>query len=32
VSDDLFQLPPAQIKDCRVELTIVAGQIHHQLW
>jgi predicted amidohydrolase YtcJ len=32
LSDDLFQMPPGRIKDCRVDLTMVAGQIHHQLW
>ena len=32
LSDNLFELPPEQIKDCRVDLTMVAGQIHHQLW
>jgi predicted amidohydrolase YtcJ len=32
LSGNLFDLPPGQIKDCRVELTMVAGQIHHQLW
>jgi predicted amidohydrolase YtcJ len=32
LSGDLFQLPPGQIKDCRVELTMVAGQICHLLW
>ena len=32
LSDDLFQLPPGQIKDCHVELTMVAGEIHHQQW
>ena len=32
VSDDLFEVPPGQIKDCRVELTMVAGEIRHQLW
>ena len=32
LSDDLFQMTPGQIRDCRVELTMVAGQIHHQLW
>jgi predicted amidohydrolase YtcJ len=32
LSDDLFEIPPGQIKNCRVELTMVAGQVHHQLW
>jgi predicted amidohydrolase YtcJ len=32
LSDNLFELPAGQIKDCHVDLTIVAGQIHHQLW
>ena len=32
LSDDLFQMPAGRIKDCRVDLTMVAGQIHHQLW
>jgi hypothetical protein len=32
LSDDLFRISPGQIKDCRVELTMVAGQIHHRLW
>jgi hypothetical protein len=32
LSGNLFELPPEQIKDCRVDLTMVAGQIHHQLW
>jgi hypothetical protein len=30
LSANLFELPPGQIKDCRVDLTMVAGQIHHQ--
>jgi len=32
LSDNLFELPAEQIKDCRVELTVVDGQICHQLW
>jgi predicted amidohydrolase YtcJ len=32
LSDDLFELAPEAIKDCRVELTMVAGQVHHRLW
>ena len=32
LSDNLFELPAGQVKDCRVNLTMVAGQIHHQLW
>jgi predicted amidohydrolase YtcJ len=32
LSDNLFELLPEQVKDCRVDLTMVAGQIHHQLW
>jgi predicted amidohydrolase YtcJ len=32
LSGNLFELPPEQIKDCRVELTMVAGHIHHRLW
>jgi len=32
LSDNLFELPAEQIKDCRVELTMVAGKICHQLW
>ena len=32
LSDNLFELPARQIKDCHVDLTMVAGQIHHQLW
>jgi predicted amidohydrolase YtcJ len=32
LSDNLFELPPRQIKDCRVELTMVEGQVHHRLW
>jgi predicted amidohydrolase YtcJ len=32
LSDDLFQLSPGQIKDCHVELTMVAGEIYHQQW
>ena len=32
LSDDLFHLPAAQIKDCQVELTMVAGQVCRQLW
>ena len=32
LSDNLFELPAGQIKDCHVDLTMVAGQIHHQLW
>ena len=31
LSDNLFELPAGQIKDCRVELTMVEGQIRHQL-
>ncbi len=30
LSGNLFELPASQIKDCRVELTMVAGQIRHQ--
>lgn len=32
LSDNLFELPAEQIKDCGVELTMVDGQIGHQLW
>ncbi len=32
LSGNLFELPPAQIKDCRVDLTVVGGQVRHQLW
>jgi predicted amidohydrolase YtcJ len=32
LSDNLFELPAEQIKDCRVELTMVEGQVCHQLW
>ena len=32
LSGNLFGLPAEQIKDCRVELTMVEGQIHHRLW
>jgi predicted amidohydrolase YtcJ len=32
VSDNLFELPPEAIKDCRVDLTMVAGQVHHRPW
>jgi predicted amidohydrolase YtcJ len=32
LSGNLFELAPEAIKDCRVELTMVAGQVHHQLW
>ncbi len=32
LSDNLFELPAEHIKDCRVELTIVEGQIRHQDW
>ena len=32
LSDNLFELPAEQIKDCRVELTVVDGQICHRLW
>lgn len=32
LSDNLFDLPPGQIKDCRVELTMIEGQICHQQW
>jgi predicted amidohydrolase YtcJ len=32
LSGNLFGLPPEQVKDCRVDLTMVAGQIHHQQW
>jgi predicted amidohydrolase YtcJ len=32
LSDDLFRLPAGQIKDCRVDLTMVAGQVCRQLW
>ncbi len=32
LSDNLFEVPPEAIKDCRVDLTMVAGQVHHRLW
>jgi predicted amidohydrolase YtcJ len=32
LSGNLFELPPEQIKDCHVDLTMVEGQVHHQLW
>jgi predicted amidohydrolase YtcJ len=32
LSDNLFRLPAARIRDCRVDLTMVAGQVHHQEW
>jgi predicted amidohydrolase YtcJ len=32
LSDNLFELPAEHIKDCRVELTIVEGEIRHQVW
>ena len=32
LSDNVFDVQALQIKDCRVELTMVAGQIRHQLW
>ena len=32
LSDDLFELPGERIKDCHVDLTMVAGQVHHRLW
>ena len=32
LSDNLFELPAEQIKDCRVELTMVEGQVHRRLW
>jgi hypothetical protein len=32
LSGNLFGLPPEQVKDCRVELTMVAGQVQHRLW
>jgi predicted amidohydrolase YtcJ len=30
LSGNLFELSPEQIRDCRVELTMVAGQVHHR--
>ena len=32
LSGNLFELPPEQVKDCHVDLTMVKGQIHHRLW
>jgi predicted amidohydrolase YtcJ len=32
LSDNVFDVPTLRIKDCRVELTMIAGQIRHQLW
>ena len=32
LSGNLFELPAEQVKDCRVELTMVEGQVCHQLW
>jgi predicted amidohydrolase YtcJ len=32
LSGNLFELAPEAIRDCRVELTMVAGQVHYQLW
>jgi len=32
LSGNLFELSPGQVKDCRVDLTMVEGQIHHRLW
>jgi predicted amidohydrolase YtcJ len=32
LSDNLFGLPPEQVKDCQVELTMVGGRVHHQVW
>ena len=32
LSDDLFEVPAEQIKDCRVELTMVEGEICRRLW
>ena len=31
LSDNVFELPPGRIKDCRVELTIVEGKVQHRL-
>jgi predicted amidohydrolase YtcJ len=30
VSANLFELPAEQVRDCRVDLTIVDGQVHHE--
>ena len=32
LSDNLFEAPPEAIKDCRVDLTMVAGKVHHRVW
>ena len=32
LSENLFELPAEHVKDCRVELTMVEGQIRHQDW
>jgi predicted amidohydrolase YtcJ len=32
LSDNLFGLPPEQVKDCQVELTMVGGRVHHKVW
>jgi predicted amidohydrolase YtcJ len=32
LSGNLFELPPEQVKDCHVDLTMIEGQVHHQLW
>ena len=31
ISDDLFTMPPAKIKDARVVMTIVGGKIIYEL-
>jgi hypothetical protein len=30
LSANLFELPAERVKDCRVDLTIVSGQVHHE--
>jgi predicted amidohydrolase YtcJ len=32
LSHNLFELPPEQVKDCQVDLTMVEGQVRHRLW
>jgi predicted amidohydrolase YtcJ len=32
LSGNPFELAREAIRECRVELTMVAGQVHHQLW